>query len=386
MILKLYTILIFICSGFVAQAFNWQQKASFGGIGRHRATGISIGNKGYIGLGHVNGTGTDISYKDWWQFDPASNSWTQKANYPVNNHGAVAFSTDTKGYVGGGSALNNQFYEFDPQTNSWTAIANCPLSPGDVQVFSVQNKGYVFAGNQLAEYNPVTNGWTLKANAPISFNIWCSSFSTESSGFVKSGMQLYEYKPSIDQWIQRANFPGLMANGSAAFSIKQKGYFTCGYYSALSDVTDEVWEYNPGNNIWTLINAFPGNKRRFPVAFSINDKGYFGTGTNGTNLNDFWQLDLSVLDLEEMAQNTLQLQVYPNPAKESVHFILSESTISELQSLDLVLFKIDGTRVRNIKIQAKEFTMDRNDLPNGIYFYSIFDQNEIKLSGKLIYY
>jgi len=99
---QLIVLIIIVFESLNTQANPWIQKADFGGVGRHRATGISIANKGYMGLGHVNGTGIDIDYKDWWQYDPASDSWTQKANFPVLNHGAVAFSTSTRGYVGGG--------------------------------------------------------------------------------------------------------------------------------------------------------------------------------------------------------------------------------------------------------------------------------------------
>ena len=47
-----------------ASAGEWIQKASFGGTGRHRASGCSTTNKGYMGLGHVNGAGSNISYND----------------------------------------------------------------------------------------------------------------------------------------------------------------------------------------------------------------------------------------------------------------------------------------------------------------------------------
>jgi hypothetical protein len=36
-----------------AFAGDWIQKASFGGTGRHRASGCATTNKGYMGLGHV---------------------------------------------------------------------------------------------------------------------------------------------------------------------------------------------------------------------------------------------------------------------------------------------------------------------------------------------
>jgi N-acetylneuraminic acid mutarotase len=208
MIIRLILFVFFILGGFVTKAQPWFQKASFGGTGRHRAVGIAIGNKGYIGTGHMNGTGVDISYKDWWQYDPASDSWTQKADFPMNEHGAVAFGTETRGYVGGGSALNGEFYCYNPVNNTWTSIASCPFSPGDTQGFSV-HKGYVYSGNSFAEYDPSTDSWTMKPPVPIFMNSWSCSYGTNASGFVKSGTNFYEYKPSQDEWIPRASFPGL---------------------------------------------------------------------------------------------------------------------------------------------------------------------------------
>ena len=40
------------------------------------AVGFSIGSKGYIGTGY-NGS----LYKDFWEYDPATNAWTQKADF-----------------------------------------------------------------------------------------------------------------------------------------------------------------------------------------------------------------------------------------------------------------------------------------------------------------
>lgn len=383
---KNYTLLVilFICS--FSMANTWQQKASFGGVGRHRATGISIGNKGYIGLGHVNGSGVDISYKDWWQYDPASNSWTQKANFPVNVHGAVAFSTSTKGYVGGGSSLTNEFFEYNPQTNTWSPIMSCPLIPGDVQVFSVQNKGYVYSGNQLAEYNPALNNWTLKANSPVSFGTWSNSFGTESSGFVKSGTNFYEYKPANDQWIQRTSFPGLMSNGSAAFTMNQKGYFTSGYVGSLSVVTDQVWEFNPGTNEWTMVTEFPGTSRRFSVAFSINNKGYFGTGTNGINLNDFWQFFYDPLDLNELDVEKINVNAFPNPSTNEVQISIDGIDTEILTECTLAIHSSDGKLLSNKVIEGPIVNVYREDKENGIYFYSIIHSSKIIHTGKLIYY
>ncbi|MFM7664481.1 MAG: Kelch repeat-containing protein, partial [Bacteroidota bacterium] len=292
---------------------TWKKKASIGGTGRHRGVGGNAWNRGYLGLGHVNGAGADISFKDWWEYNPATDGWTQKADYPVANHGAVSFTVDHKIYVGGGSALTNQFYVYDPLTNSWNSIAPCPLSPGDIQGFSADGKGYVVVQNQLAAYDPMTNTWELKANLPINASNWSCTFSNESSGFIKIGHALFEYKPLQDQWISRASHPGLSTGGSYGFSLDGIGYVATGYVGGLATVTEEVWSFNPGSNSWNRVCDFPGSSRRFFAAFSIGTKGYLGLGTNGINLNDFWEFDPSItagIDFQEVFQGML----YPNPA------------------------------------------------------------------------
>jgi hypothetical protein len=37
---------------------------------------LAIGNKGYVGTGQYAG-----SLADFWEYDPLSNTWTQKANF-----------------------------------------------------------------------------------------------------------------------------------------------------------------------------------------------------------------------------------------------------------------------------------------------------------------
>ena len=84
---------------------------AFGGIARKEAVGFAIGTKGYIGTG-VGGTiATPAYYSDFWEYDSAANTWTQKADFGVNDSpvtpalvraSAVGFAIGTKGYVGTG--------------------------------------------------------------------------------------------------------------------------------------------------------------------------------------------------------------------------------------------------------------------------------------------
>lgn len=80
-----------------------------GPMPRYSAVGFSIGSKGYIG------TGQDAcGYKnDFWEYNPADNSWTQKADFGGGGRvAAVGFSIGSKGYIGtgnDGSSLKKDF-------------------------------------------------------------------------------------------------------------------------------------------------------------------------------------------------------------------------------------------------------------------------------------
>lgn len=105
--LFLFFILSICLSGFQSAAQNtWSQKANFISS-RHGTVSFGIGNKGYFGTGNDSLWG---SHDDFWEFDPALNSWTQKANVPgPTRYGAVGFSINYIGYIGLGSTEQSIF-------------------------------------------------------------------------------------------------------------------------------------------------------------------------------------------------------------------------------------------------------------------------------------
>ncbi|MBL4863031.1 MAG: T9SS type A sorting domain-containing protein [Crocinitomicaceae bacterium] len=358
-------------------ASMWIKRADFGAQGRHRATGISIGNKGYMGLGHFNGAGPNIILKDWWQYDPGTNSWSQKADYIGNNgngtYAVLAFGMDKYGYIGGGQvASTTAFYRYDPVTNSWSQVAASPTLPVNTKGFVIGDKGYYLDGNAVYEYNSTNNVWTSKNFAPFSINIWNSTFTIDNKGYVKTNTGLWEYKPTIDQWASRAPFPGLSSAGGVGFTHRNKGYVVCGYGVWLSDLTSEVWEYDPATNLWTIMPEFPGSSRRFCSGFTIGDRAYFGIGTNGTNFSDLWEFSV-LADLEEIFDET-KFAVYPNPAVESINF-RSEN----LNTFNLDVFDALGNHIHSRAAENGHVQMTRQNLPSGNYFY------QVQLDGKIVH-
>src|SRR5437868_3254404 len=110
-----------------AQPNTWSEQPQVGleVAPRSDAVAFSIGNKGYIG------TGDDVSgvKKDFWEYDPSSNTWIQKADCEGNGRWlAVGFSIENKGYIGTGAdsifGYKRDFWEYDPLTNTWKRKAD----------------------------------------------------------------------------------------------------------------------------------------------------------------------------------------------------------------------------------------------------------------------
>nr|MBA3902005.1 galactose oxidase [Bacteroidota bacterium] len=181
---------------------TWTQKEDVGGDERLGAVGFSIESKGYIGLGTNNG---NPNLKDFWEYEPASDAWTQRANYPGSHplH-AVGFSINGKGYVGTGQEdagtpnYSNEFYEFDPSTNAWAQKANFMGSARSSAVaFSANGNGYIGLGsdsvnskNDFFEYNPGTDAWSSVSAFPGGVRQGAVAFTINGEGYVGTGAPL----------------------------------------------------------------------------------------------------------------------------------------------------------------------------------------------------
>lgn len=152
---------------------TWTEKADVGGNWRFEAVGFSIGNKGYLGTGISNGG----EAKDFWEYDPPSNTWIQKADFGgVARSNAVGFNIGSKGYIGCGLRNYNpttyykDFWEYDPATNTWIQKADfAGTARTDAVGFSIGGKGYIGTGSEHISTDYYKDFWeyTLVAITPV---------------------------------------------------------------------------------------------------------------------------------------------------------------------------------------------------------------------------
>lgn len=281
---------------------DWDDEASWGGdlgSGQNRgsAVGFVIQNKAYTGLGQGNTAGF---YNDFWQYDPATETWTQVADFEgMARRSAVAFVIEDKGYVGTGhtpTGLSNDFWKYDPATNTWTEIADFPGSPRKSAIsFTIGNYGFVGLGDD---------------------------------GQLKSDMWMYI--PEFDVWASRASLPAAGRSGASACGIYPDGFVFTG--ETANGYTKETWQYHYFTNSWEQTTDYPGIARKHATAFAINGIAYVGSGYGNAEFQDDFYALIPVLSQSEQAMITLDY--FPNPSTERIHFtseIVSEVTIQDLQ-------------------------------------------------------
>lgn len=284
---------------------SWTRVADFGGAAKAYAAGFSIGNKIYIGPGYSG----SYDSKDFWEFDPAANTWTRKADFAGDARDQTnGFSVNGKGYVCGGKSYSAPYiyykdlWEYDPATDTWTMKADFPGTPrAFATAFSIDNKGYFGTGyrydtgtyGDFWEYDPATDTWSRKADFAGGGRSNPTGFSIGSKGYIGIGWNggwqadFYQYDPATNTWTRKANFGGGAREWAAGMSIGTKGYigtgYTGGYYK-------DFWEYDPNADTWTRKADFPGFARNGALGFSIGDKGYMGIGLgNSVVQKDFWE-------------------------------------------------------------------------------------------------
>jgi hypothetical protein len=280
-----------------AQDDSWISVAPFrGGAQQRPAVGFSIGTKGYV-----------RADSKFWEFDPSSGVWTQKADFGGSaTSGSVGFSIGTKGYIGTGSNAAytdlNEFWEYDPANNAWTRKADFGGSARSAAVgFSIGTKGYIGTGAanggrfaDFWEYDPTTDIWTRKANLNAGGNLnsggarsGAVGFAIGTKGYIGTGfgngISFQEYDPGTNVWTVKANFAGQGRYAGVGFGLGNRGYIGTGMSFVTGENVRDFWEYNPATNSWTQRASVGGLARYEAVGFTAGNKGYIGGGINADN-------------------------------------------------------------------------------------------------------
>jgi hypothetical protein len=280
----------------------WSRKANLGGGARYGGFGFAIGNLGYIGGGFNN---SGFLKNDFYAYDPQTNTWTRKADIPVNGEGVASFSTDTHGYV----LYQKELWQYDPQTNKWSSKAEYPGNAiRNLSAIVSGDKAYVgggvnFSGTLQTEqfsYNLATDEWISSGSSPygnhsglnagdksylLVYGSWNSTaikiFNTQTRGWDDVSLSADFY----NQFYYRQN--------AAVISGKTVGYFGTGAGSWSGTYAD-FFSIDPSTHETKRLSDIPYSRQR-AMGFEINGKAYLGGGIQDYNASsarsDFYQYD-----------------------------------------------------------------------------------------------
>lgn len=294
----------------------WRQLSDFPGLGRVRSFGFSINGKGYIVGGNAASGFSSHLLNDVWEYDPVTDSWTQKAPYPGQAGEYIrGFVIGDKAYMGTGFGQrldlpdndlpqNNDFWEFDPVANKWTRKADFAGGKREnVIAFAINGMGYLGLGTDNAyasnykdiwRYDVATDKWTQVASYPGQGSFGASAFVAGNKAYVGLGgampniaaTDFWQYDPVADKWAKIADYPGKGRAFTGQFVLGTEAFVGMG--STLAATASDWYRYNTETDTWLKSTPLDGTARYDLITFSINGIGYAGTGNPGL-LKDMWK-------------------------------------------------------------------------------------------------
>ncbi|CAN5447181.1 hypothetical protein BH10BAC1_BH10BAC1_06910 [soil metagenome] len=381
----------------------WFKKADYNQTARTAAVAFSIGTGGFVGTGYDSAT-----YKrNFSVYNQSTDSWTSTSSLGgatgsgLSRDAASSFVLGTKGYVVCGqnsNPYNLDCWEYDAATDVWTQKANFAGAARRSAVgFALGGNGYIACGqsatgfkNDLWMYNVASNAWTLQApfpgtarRLPVAFTIGTKAYvGTGDDGAFKG--DFFKYDATSNAWFTVASFGGTPRYGAACFVIGTDAYVGTGYDNTLSNRKD-FWKYNSTTNVWSAVTNFGGTARSNAVGFAIGGFGYVGTGYDSLTTKDLWVFEPNANGVEEINKFKASVVIYPNPIIENATIRFNSECLNAFGKISFILYDINGREVKHIEqLNAYETQLTRGYLGNGIYIYKFVGDGHLLASGKVV--
>jgi N-acetylneuraminic acid mutarotase len=232
---------------------------------RYAHQAVALGGKIYALGGQTTG---DVPLASVEEYDPASNTWTNKTDMPLPRVSFGAVVVNGKIYVIGGRMNNTPIapvYAFDPNANSWTTNASLPTTRETPGVVALNGRILVMGGTSsgavvrdtVEEFDPVGNFWRPRAGLPAPRNE-CYA--------VMVGEVLYLFGGYNDYTMQATVMPPLLY----AYTAIELEFFaqTGRVYQVMASPDLVTWtNFGPAipgdGNYWSKLQSTRGSARLF---------------------------------------------------------------------------------------------------------------------------
>ena len=240
---------------------------------RVHATAITLNGDLYVGLGYGGaGIYKDESFlRDFYRYEPATNSWIRLADYPSENTVApISFTDGQYIYVGFGYRhFTHELFRYDTEKDEWTQVSK---------------------GLSSSDFPP-------RVMSPIAGNVANRCF--VGSGHRNNvGSFFAEYIPADDRWEKRTAVPGKARHNAACTTTDEMLFVFGGWHYGDSLTTgfhfDDILAYKPEEDKWLSYGTMPDGKAESRVAARIGNTVYFGLGEDqhGKILKHFYRFEV----------------------------------------------------------------------------------------------
>ncbi|MBE5965716.1 MAG: hypothetical protein E7255_01880 [Lachnospiraceae bacterium] len=253
------------------------------------------------------------------QYDPISDTWTQKRGMDGWRYKPAVAVNNRKIYVFGGMQDNSLFLntmeEYDPQNDVWTKKANMPTARAGACAVAVNHLIYIIGGgnengllNTVDVYDTVTNTWTSAPNI-LAGRFGAGAALIDNKIYVAGGMlqnTLEIFDLSTNTWTLGASMSkprfmgGLVAVGGRLFAV---GGLTEPVAESQVDgyIETSIEEYMPLTDSWK-VNSYMANRMHDFGITTYNNEIYIIGGANGDT--DFNTTDVFLPVISENDQFT----------------------------------------------------------------------------------
>lgn len=211
-------------------------------------------------------------------YDPSTDRWMSKAPLPVGLHHVGIGVGGGKLYVIGGYRKSGltvwnpvaTVYAYDPATDSWTERASMPTARGALSVTEHEGKLYAIGGYdrkannaQVEVYDPVRNEWKTVAALPTPRDHLATAtvagkiyaIGGRLDGDYSQNLATVEtYDPSIDRWTRVSELP-TARSGITAAVVDGKIYVLGGEGAVGTFQENEA--YDPVRETWQRMAPMP---------------------------------------------------------------------------------------------------------------------------------
>lgn len=236
-------------------------------------------------------------------FNPATNSWQQRAWMPEAITHAPAIVINGEAWIFGGyvgkdpGPSTKKVYIYNPNSNSWRRGPDMPFSRGAAAAARVGDKVYVFGGRDLSrtydvrqtfEYNIKSGAWSIKADMPnprnhiagaaVNGKVYAIGGQHGEARDAVNQRSVHRYDPSSNTWTSVASLPFAVSHNFASTFEYQGRIIMVGGETSHNVATSKVLLYEPWRNAWRSLTGLP-EERRASQAGIINGKLYVAGGS-----------------------------------------------------------------------------------------------------------